>query len=281
MTHRQIKWMLFIVPALVIGSFETLRHTVLTNVIPLQLGNWITALIDAGLIAILSRQMFRLFEKNQAELSTKRERLAILEERERLAREMHDQIAQSIFYTGVQVQFIQQRTELLRDSELQNSLVNVLSSLREMDDNIRQAIFNLKQPAVDHADFMERVHHYLASTLGDNGITWSVQAASDGPTLLPAEQLQLFGILQEAVTNIIKHSRASMVRVSLEQTSSPQHQWIFSVEDNGIGFGSASAEGHRYGLGIIENRAREINATALFESKPEDRYTRICVKKNS
>lgn len=281
MTPKQIKWILFIVPALVIGGFETIRHTVLSNVIPLELGNWITALIDAAIIAILSRQMFHLVEKNQTELSFEREQRAILEERERLAREMHDQIAQSIFYAGIQVQSIQQRAEKFRDAELQNSLNDVLVSLREMDDNIRQAIFNLKQPLLDNATFLERVRSYLAATLGDNGIQWRIDADSGSLSLDSTEQLQLFGILQEAVTNIIKHSRASSVIVSLKKESSTQHRWIFAIEDDGIGFDLASTAAKRYGLEIIANRARDINATAKIESNPADRHTRVSVEKNS
>lgn len=280
MTPRQIKWTLFIVPALVIGSFETLRHTLLANFIPLQLGNWITALIDAAVIAVLSRQMFRLFEHNQQELSEEREWRAIHEERERLARELHDQIAQSIFYTGIQVQSIRKKVTETRNEHIQHELDEVLLSLREMDDNIRQAIFNLKQPTMDSATFLERVHSYLASTLGDNGIHWHVEADVRPRTLNPTEQLQLFGILQEAVTNVIKHSRASAVTVSLKQLSASEHKWVFSIEDNGVGFDPTLAPPKRYGLDIISNRARDIDATAIFDSSPQHQHTRVSVKKN-
>ena len=69
----------------------------------MKLGNWVTALIDAAVIALISRKLFQQYANTEKELGKERETRAVFEERERLARVLHDQIAQSIFYSGVQV----------------------------------------------------------------------------------------------------------------------------------------------------------------------------------
>lgn len=279
MTPQQIKWSLFIIPALVIGGFETLRHTLFANFIPLELGNWITALIAALVIALISRQLFQRFEKTQRDLSREREWCAVLEERERLARDMHDHIAQSIFYTGVQVQSVQTNTEKYKDQDIQHALNDILASLREVDGSIRQAIFNLKHTPLDSTNFFERVRSYLTEKFGEKGIRWTGKLDTEGPSLEPAEQVHLFGILQEAVTNIIKHSRASSVTVTFMETPASQGKWTFQIEDNGIGFDPQSIAGNRFGLDIILSRAKDIGAQACVESSAEMRRTCISVSK--
>lgn len=148
MIPRYIKWALFFVPALVIGGFETVRHTLLTNILPMEMGNWVTAVIDAVVIAIVSRTLFQQFARTEQALSHERESRAVMEERERLARTLHDQIAQSLFYAGVQIQAVKSRAAAYADPALQSELDDISQSLREMDENVRQAIFNLKQKSV-------------------------------------------------------------------------------------------------------------------------------------
>ncbi|WAH36425.1 sensor histidine kinase [Alicyclobacillus dauci] len=264
MTPKYIKWALFLVPALVIGGFETIRHTLLENVLPMELGNWVTAIIDAAVIAVVSRTLFQQFARTEKELSKEKESRAILEERERLSRALHDQIAQSIFYSGVQVNAAQTKAVQYDDKELQVQLGDVLLSLREIDENVRQAIFNLKHKTIDGGNLEERIRSYLDKTLSTSRITWEVSFPEQPVVLSPSEQVQLFGILQEAVTNIIKHANATQVHVRFETGTSDK--WNFQIYDNGIGFDIQSVGGRRYGLDIISNRARDIDAELMVES---------------
>lgn len=279
MTDQQIKWSLFIIPALVIGGFETLRHSLFAELIPLTLGNWITALLAALVIALLSRKLFQRFETHQRDLSREREWRAVLEERERLAREMHDHIAQSLFYTGIQVQSLQTLTEKYPDEDIQQALRNLLVSLRDVDGSIRQAIFNLKQTPLDTTSSLDRMRSYLTATLSENGIRWTERFSADSLDLGPMEQVHLFNILQEAVTNIIKHSRASAVAVTFTTTPGPTNKWTFGIEDNGIGFDPQSITENRFGLDIISSRARDMRAKARVESSAVLRRTSILVSK--
>ncbi|QSO47109.1 sensor histidine kinase [Alicyclobacillus mengziensis] len=268
MTLNRIKWTLFIVPAVVIGLFETIRHTLLQYVLPLEIGNWVTAVIDAFVIALVSRTLLQQFSNSQKELSEERQAHAILKERERLARALHDQIAQSIFYSGVQIKTARTRAIELGAQELINVLDDVTMSLREIDENLRQSIFNLKAQTSSFGNLQDRIEAYLAKSLTRTGLTFEAEFPHTFPTITTSEQVQLFGILQEAITNIVKHACAKHVVVTLETPPSHLNQWLFKVQDDGVGFDTTSANISGHGLEIMAARARDIGGELSVTSGP-------------
>ncbi len=266
MNIKLIKWSLFLVPALVIGGFETIRHTLMEHFLSMQLGNWITAVIDAAVIAAISRKLFQSFAKAEKELSEEKRFRAVLEERERLARVLHDQIAQFIFYCGVQVSAVQEKVSQYEDLQLEAKFNDILLSLREIDQNVRQSIFNLRQQATESADFDDRIRSYLNRVFTEGNTTWDLQFSENNFQLSPTEQVQLFGILQEAITNVIKHAKAQHVVISFDTAKDTQTKWIFRIHDNGVGFDPDSVNSINYGLDIMKNRARDIGAKLSIDS---------------
>ncbi|MFB5193099.1 sensor histidine kinase [Alicyclobacillus fastidiosus] len=275
MIPLRIKISLFLIPAIVIGLFETLRHTLLENILPIELGNWLTACIDAGVIALVARSLFLAYANKERELSRERASRAVMEERERLARVLHDQIAQSIFYSGVQVSAAKVKLQQGRDGSVEQNLNDVLLSLREIDENVRQAIFNLKQDTIGGSDFRKRIRLFLDKTLSGKSISWDLEMSEGDITLSAADQVQLFGILQEGITNIVKHSKATQVTVRLMSRSEDNAHWSFTIQDNGIGFNLQNVRDGRYGMEIMANRARDIGADFHVESSPGNTQIRV------
>ncbi|WP_067623682.1 sensor histidine kinase [Alicyclobacillus acidiphilus] len=243
----------------------------------MELGNWITACIDAGVIALVSRTLFLTYAKKEQELSQERASRAILLERERLARVLHDQIAQSIFYSGVQVSSARTKFQQGMVETLEKDLGDVLLSLREIDENIRQAIFNLRQDPLEGSDFGERIRFFLDKSLSERNISWDFQVSDRDITLSPADQVQLFGILQEAIANVIKHSQATHVTVRLTSESADHSHWTFLIQDNGIGFHTNTVHDGRYGMEIMASRARDIKAQ--FSIQSESGNTKVTVRR--
>lgn len=268
MTTNRIKWTLIIMPALVIGLFEMIRHTaLLLSILPMDVGNWLTPLIDAIVIAIVSRTLLlRLIHVEQA-LSYERTSRAALEERERLARLLHDQIAQSIFYSGVQINAVKEIVQSQNDQVLLDKLNQVVMTLGEMDDNIRHSIFSLRTQITLDQDFESRIRSFLEKVLTANQIAWTLSYSHTRSDLDAKIQVQLFGILQEAVANIVKHSKATNVSVTFNWNKKGNYDWTFIIDDNGIGFDTTSISSHQYGIDIIKNRATEIGASVVFDSK--------------
>lgn len=263
MNLRRMKWMLFIVPAVVIGVFETIRHTLLEQVIPLELGNWITACIDAAVIAIITRQLLQRFAATESELNEERAQRIVLQERERLARVLHDQIAQTIFYSGVQVNAAREAAADL--PQVAERLEEVRMSLREIDENIRQAIFNLREDGAPDDNLQARFRSYLRRTFNGTAIAWQLNYADDSPDFGLAEQVHMFGILQEAITNIIKHAAASAVLVQVSGRSDDV-AWTLVVTDNGRGFTAGTTGANKFGLELMKSRADEIGAEMIVDS---------------
>lgn len=265
MNSQYIKISLLVIPSLVVLGFESVRHTFCIPYVSLQTGNWLIAGLTAVSISGISQGLFRRFEQAERSLRQEREKRSIMEERERLARELHDRIAQSIFYIGVQIESLRQPN---RSKPIDpHTWDEVLSALREMDENVRQAIFNLRQDTEVSLNFKERVQRYLANMFPHGGIHWVVNFGIDVSLLETTEQIQLFGILQEAVTNVRKHASASSVMVNLTNTSSMSYtKWIFEICDNGVGFNIDHRRTDQHGLDIIVNRAKEIGAAALIET---------------
>lgn len=276
MTTNRIKWTLIIMPALVIGLFEMIRHTaLLLSILPMDVGNWLTPLIDAIVIAIVSRTLLlRLIHAEQA-LSYERTSRAALEERECLARLLHDQIAQSIFYSGVQVNAVKEMVEGQNDQVLLDKLNQVVMTLAEMDDNIRHSIFSLRTQITLDQDFESKIRSYLEKVLTANQIEWALSFSHTRSELDAKMQIQLFGILQEAVANIVKHSGATNVSVTFNWNKEENYDWTFIVDDNGTGFDTTSISPHQYGIDIINNRASEIGASIVFDSNANG--TRVIV----
>jgi signal transduction histidine kinase len=279
MNTQRIKVSLLLIPTFIVLGFEYLRHTYCIPYVSLETGNWMIAGLTALSISLISQRLFYRFEQAERSLSAEREIRAVLEERERLARELHDRIAQSIFYMGVKIESLR-KTNAEKPIE-SSEWDEVLLALREMDENIRQAIFNLRQDNTASLDFGERMERYLANAFCDTEVHWTVNLECDPSFLETTEQIQLFGILQEAVTNIRKHASASRVSVTLSKTSSGDRTWTFQVCDNGIGFNPQERRRNQYGLDIIMNRARDIGATALIESSGQGTCIRITKNRNS
>ena len=273
MKAKQIRIALLLIPTLIILGFEYVRHSFCIPYVSLQAGNWMMAGLTALSIAFISQGLFNYYEKAERSLSRERERRAIFEERERLARELHDQIAQSIFFMGVQI-------ENLRQTNLKNMVDSVswdelLLALREVDENVRQAIFNLKQNTEVTVHLKERIEQYLEKVFSLEEIQWSLHY-NENLHFEPKEQIQLFGILQEAVTNIIKHASATSVIVTLtEKPSANRGEWIFEICDDGVGLHSQGQTEYRFGFDIIKNRAKDIGATVISESSEKGTCIRI------
>ena len=274
MNPQRIKISLLLIPTLLVLGFEYLRHTFCIPYVSLQTGNWMIAGLTAVSISLISQGLFRHFEQAERSLSQEREKRAIMEERERLARELHDRIAQSIFYMGVQIESLRQPNP--KKPIDPSAWDELLLALREMDENVRQAIFNLRQDTEIALNFKERIQRYLENAFSQAEVHWTVNFNNEVSLLETTEQIQLFGILQEAITNIRKHASASFVSVNLTETSSDgQTKWVFEICDDGVGFNVKQRSANQYGLDIITNRAKDISATRFIESDGKGSCIRI------
>ena len=190
-------------------------------------------------------------------------RLAVLEERSTIARELHDSIAQSLSYSRIQMHrlkvFIEReepREKVLQTvTELSEGIATAYSQLREV-----LTTFRLQ---INSSGLNGAVEETVEEFRNRTGIATTVTNELLGIELSPNEQIHFIHILREALINIEKHARAT--NVSVRMMRSPEGGFVLKVEDDGIGIGSTTGKYKHFGLSIMRERAEALHGTLTVE----------------
>lgn len=252
MTYRTLYWLTALLPAVIIGGFEFVRHDFLLSYISMETGNVYITLLTLLLSFLFASWMFRTIERMNAKLVEEQARRAVYEERERLARELHDGIAQSLFFLNVKLK--------------QGNLEEARIAVSAIDNHVRQAIFNLRS-LPDEGSLEQRLEKWLAqwSALSGVEVTHHIQVKEN--FFSAAEEVQLFGIIQEAFANIRKHAQAR--HASLYFTTQEPRHWRLVIEDDGVGISVTSSDSKKYGLSMMRDRARQLQAAIQIVKRPD------------
>ena len=215
--------------------------------------------------AAIAIENARLYEQAQA--------LAALEERQRLARELHDSVSQALY--GISLGAHTARTMLDRDpAQVAGPLDYVLeladAGLAEM----RALIFELRPESLETEGLVSALTKQAAAVQARHGMVVSLDLC-DEPVLPLQVKQELYRIAQEALHNTAKHAHASMVNVRLDQTP---EALLLEVRDDGVGFDvTASFPGH-LGLRSMQERVALLGGTCEIESTPgTGTCLRICI----
>lgn len=209
----------------------------------------------------LSRRLNQMAEQLQNLLETRQE-LAALEERHRLARDLHDAVKQQIFAVSMQVgaaQAVLPDDPAAAIAQLDEAATLTRQAQQELSDLIRQ----LRPAALHDQGLMAALRQLAADWSRQNQILVEVQAHGERPLPLGAEQV-LFRVAQEALANVARHSRAGRVALKLSFTETAV---TLTIHDDGQGFDPASA---RRGLGLdsMRERVEGIGGQFTIASRP-------------
>jgi two-component system nitrate/nitrite sensor histidine kinase NarX len=190
---------------------------------------------------------------------------AVSQERHLLARELHDSIAQSLAFLKIQVQ-------LMRDALQSGNPLEIKQVLEEIDIGVRESYGDVRELLLHFRTRTnaEDIEPALATTLRkfehQSGITASLSMLGQGMPLSPDLQIQVLHIVQEALSNVRKHARASQVWLDVHQ----QPEWRFEVRDDGVGFvpNNDQLDETHVGLRIMTERAQRIGADLDIISTP-------------
>jgi two-component system nitrate/nitrite sensor histidine kinase NarX len=190
---------------------------------------------------------------------------AVSQERYLLARELHDSIAQSLAFLKIQVQLMRDALASGHAQRVQSVLAEIDTGVRESYSDVRELLLHFRTRANG-----EHIEPALQTTLRKfehhSGIKASLQMHGQGLPLTPDLQIQVLHIVQEALSNVRKHARASQVWLDVQQ----QPRWRFEVRDDGVGFDAEDpgrSETH-VGLRIMAERAERIGAALDVISTP-------------
>jgi nitrate/nitrite-specific signal transduction histidine kinase len=201
---------------------------------------------------------------------------AVTEERLRIAREMHDGMAQVVAYVNTKAQAVQAFLEKGKQEEAVKQLDELARASRDVYHEIREGITALRTGVGPDQPFDETLRAYVERWREQSGIDAQLDLRAR-PSMTPLAELQLLRILQEALSNVRKHARAASARVELAQRNGKVYA---AVQDDGHGFDQEAMhrEGFpRFGLAIMRERAQSIGAKLSIESAP-GRGTRVSVE---
>jgi signal transduction histidine kinase len=207
--------------------------------------------------------------RQQEERSQVKEK-AIIEERERIARELHDGMAQILGYVNTKAMAVRLMLQKGRLREADQQLGQLEEAARGLFVDVREAILGLKMAGEVGSSLALAVNTYVDqyTRLSDIPVQVDMQPQIRDLALPADTELQLLRIIQEGLTNIRKHANASRAWVSLYLTGDLLQ---LQVRDDGCGFDSSKAsvnsQFNHYGLDLMRERADAIGASLVFDSR--------------
>jgi two-component system nitrate/nitrite sensor histidine kinase NarX len=199
--------------------------------------------------------------ENQRLVAREKE-MAVSEERNLLAQELHDSIAQSLAFLNLQAQMLDDSLNNSDLSEARDGLNRMRDGIQESYDDVRELLAHFRT-RFGESDVETAIRSLLDRFETDTGIAAELKHAGTGVPLSPETQIQALHIVQECLSNARKHSGASHVIVELERGP----VYVFRISDDGCGFEpDKHKEGH-VGLAIMRERAQRIGGNIMVDSR--------------
>ena len=186
------------------------------------------------------------------------------EERKRIARELHDGIAQSLAALRIRLRV----ARLVPDeSERWKLLEQVSSEMGEAMEELRRIARGLRPPALDMLGLGPAIESHARNIADATGMAMDLRLEDIGHRLAPEVELALYRVIQEALSNVARHSGADTFRLQLGVAA----DYVFAdVADNGRGFDVAQAMSSAGGLGLfgMQERAGYVGGSVEIDSEP-------------
>jgi len=196
---------------------------------------------------------------------------AVLEERERIAHELHDGLAQVLGYINTQTLAVRKLLASNRTEEAGVQLEAMEKAAKRVYADVREGIFSLRTPLTGSDRLSDAVRKHLRNYREMPGAPASLEVVEDGelPELPPTTEIQLMWIVQEALNNVRNHAAADSATVRF---STEDAELVVSIDDDGCGFTPerrARTGWPHFGLQTMRERAEAVGGRFEIESRPE------------
>ena len=192
-------------------------------------------------------------------------RLALMQERTVIARELHDSLAQALSYLKIQVTRLNKATQ----KEDKATIADVSAELKQgLDAAYRQlrellTTFRLK---VDGAGLLSALQTTVKQLTEQSDLQIRLDYQLTNVPLAPHEEIHLLQIIREASQNAVHHSQGSELKISLQHSS---EGISLAVEDNGVGIPDSAEKLNHYGLAIMQERSKHLGGTIQIKAREE------------
>jgi signal transduction histidine kinase len=193
--------------------------------------------------------------------------LAVAQERLRIAHEMHDGLAQVLGYVNTKVQAAEAYLKREKTEEAAAQLRELATSARQAYSDVRESIVGLRTLPGPSRSLDEVLGEYLERWEEMSRVSATLHI-DPSVQLRPSQELQVVRIVQESLTNVRKHAKATHARVDIAREG---NKLVTRIEDDGVGFNAAArarGEFPQFGLSTMRERAEGIGGTLTIDSAP-------------
>ena len=218
---------------------------------------------DADLVMAFANQVAVAIEN--AQLYKRAQQLAVVEERQRLGRELHDSVTQALYSVTLYAQAAHMAMSAGKQDEALENLEELRNMARDAMIDMRMLVFELHPPRLEEEGLALALQGRLASVETRTGLQTELHVEEEQRLPISVEE-ELYWIAQEALNNVVKHAQAKkvMVRLLFDDESV-----CLEVEDDGVGFEPTEArQSGGMGLRGMGERAERINGKLEVESAP-------------
>lgn len=226
---------------------------------------FIASLIGAGVVITYFITKKRQQKKQEALLKEKQMLLQVARERERISKELHDNLGTSLTTIIAQTDNIEANLRNQKNEEALHKAAQLSEQSRETMNILRETIWAVQEKEHSYTDFLNRIREFLQRTYSVTNTEW--QLTGEGSTekkLSPDQTLNLFRIVQEITQNIIKHAAATRATYQFNVT---ENNLSIQIADNGKGF-DAEMKFNSNGLTNIKERMKELKGTVTIVTAP-------------
>jgi signal transduction histidine kinase len=224
-----------------------------------------TLVFSSFVFSHVQRQKEEIVRRSH-ELADAQEAIAVIKERQRISRELHDSLAQTLGYLHMQLADLERRVGQGEQVRMDTQLAELRGVARGAYEEARQAIFGLRSMVSRSLGLIPTLTEYLHDWSRRTGIAVDLTAGADEAlTLAPVIEVQLIGIIQEALANVRKHAGARRVVVSVESDTTFAR---VTIQDDGRGFDPDEAASASFGIATMRERADTVGGKLMLTSRP-------------
>ena len=231
------------------------------------------AFANQATVAIQNAQLFEQVREGHNQLQSLSHRLVQVQETERrhIARELHDEAGQALTSLMVGLRLLER--EVGNPETVIKHVTQLKSMTNDVLENLHRLAMDLRPASLDHLGLIAALRQYIETFSNQHGLKmqFEIVGLDDLPRLPPAVETNVYRIVQEALTNVVRHAQATRIDVLLEQRGD---QMVAIVEDDGVGFDAEAArQSGRLGLLGMRERAEMLGGTLAVESTPGSNTT--------
>ncbi|MDX1521594.1 MAG: GAF domain-containing protein, partial [Anaerolineae bacterium] len=225
------------------------------------------AFANQAAVAIQNARLFEQVRTGRKRLQSLSRRLVEIQEteRRRIARELHDEAGQSLSSLMVDLRLLERKVE--DPKAVLAGILDLKHRTNDISENLHRLATDLRPASLDHLGLETTLRQYIENFGQQNELETQFEAVGlDDRRLQPSVETNLYRVVQEALTNVLRHSQATQVDVLLERRG---EHLVAIIEDNGVGFDpDAAAQSGRLGLVGIRERAEMLDGNLMIESTP-------------